>query len=831
MRSLGIRLALTISTVLFLLMMIAGLWLDRQITKSMRSEEMRQAEVHANTLLTSLQTLMLNGQGTLARSWLDRMQGDSGIIDIEILRRNGEEAFTDLNTLEKVNRYLGAPRFERQPTTPRHPARVASGAFEQSLRGKVAVDWSSAGVMTLLMPIEQHAECLACHGYDKNSLRGVLKLSLSTEYAENRIDLMRYRMWAVAVGLVSLLGIAMWLAVRSSVLKPVARLQAALTRAGRGDRDTKLVVRQRDELGEVATEFNRMQEQLIAGEARIRAVMDNVVDAVITLDEKGIIESANKAVRAVFGYSPDELLGRHVKVLMPSLYREGEDQFPNDYLTVEDSHTLGVGREVVGQRKDGKIVPIDLAASEMWLHGQRYFIGIARDITERKEQMAAIKYQALHDGLTDLPNRTLFSDRLHQSILSATREERSLALIIMDLDHFKEINDTLGHHSGDMILQQVAERVRAVLRESDTVARLGGDEFALLLPSADLDDATHIAKKLLAALDRPFDLETRSFRVGASLGVGMFPDHGRDGSTLMKRADMAMYEAKRDKKGFAVYDSAKDQHSSRNLSLMNDLRAAIDDRQLVLYYQPIVNLQSGCVSGVEALLRWRHPRQGLMYPEQFIPMAEQAGLIKVVSLWVLKQAVAQCRAWRQAGVDLDMMINLSGHDLHDGGFAEGVAEILRGVPGDQINRIGFEVAEPAMMSDPPRALETFRALGGLGINLAVDDFGTGYSSVAFLKQVAATALKIDKSFVVALSHNDNDAVIVRSIIELAHNIGLQVVAEGVEDKQSYDMLAAWRCDAVQGYYISQALEPDEFIQWLQQTSWGLGPGSEKAAKE
>ena len=820
MRSLGIRLALVISTVLFLLILIAGLWLDRQITKSMRADEVREAEMHASTLLASLQTLMLNGQGTLARSWLDRMQGESGIIDIEILRRNGEEAFTDLSTVDKVNKYLGTPRFERQPTAPRHKNRVASSAFEQSLRGKLGIDWNSTGVVTLLMPIEQHAECLACHGYDKNSLRGVLKLSLSTEYAEKRIDLMRYRMWIVALSLVSILGLAMWLVLRSSVLKPIVRLQAAISRAGQGDRDTKLVVKQHDELGEVAAEFNRMQQQLIAGEARIRAVMDNVVDAVITIDEKGVIESANKAVSRVFGYLPEELLGRDIKLLIPPLSGDGQRQFLETFLTPEHSRISGVGREIIGQRKDGKIVPIDLAVSEMWLHGRRHFIGIARDITERKEQMAAIKYQALHDGLTDLPNRTLFSDRLHQAILTAAREERSLALIIMDLDHFKEINDTLGHHSGDMILQQVAGRVRAELRESDTVARLGGDEFALLLPSADLDDATHIATKLLTALSRPFELETRSFPVGASLGIGMFPEHGRDGSSLMKRADMAMYEAKRDKTGFAVYDAAKDQFSSHNLSLMGDLHAAIETRQLALYYQPIVNLQTGRVSGAEALVRWRHPRRGLMYPGEFIPLAEQAGLIKAVTLWVLQQVMAQHRIWRQSGIDLDMAINISGYNLHDGSFAESVAEILRA---DNNHQVTFEVAETAMMTDPARALEMLRALEGMGIKLSIDDFGIGYSSIVFLKQVAARVLKIDKSFIIGMSENDSNAVIARSIIELAHNIGLQVVAEGIEDKQTYDILTAWGCDSAQGYYISQALEADEFAGWLRQAPWGSQP--------
>ena len=503
MRSLGIRLALVISAVLSLLMVITGLWLDRQLTDAMRDEEVRQAELHGSTLLASLRTLMLNGQGTLARSWLDRMHGEAGIIDIEVYRRNGKEAFADVSTVQAVNSFLGYPRFERQPTVPEHPQRLDSPSFKQSLGGKVAIDWSEPGQMTLFMPIERNSECLACHGYEDNPLRGVLKLSLSTMDGEQRINAMRYRLWGISAGLVTLLGVAMWLALRLSVLKPIARLRDAITRVGQGDRHTKLAVRQDDELGEVATVFNQMQDQLIAGETRIRAVMDNVVDAVITIDEKGIIESVNPAVRSVFGYPPEELLGHNVNMLMPEPYSEEHDQYLANYLSTGKSRILGVGRELIGRRKDGTVFPMDLAVSEMWLYERRFFIGIARDITERKEQMAAIEYQALHDALTDLPNRTLLSDRLHQAILSAIRGDQLLALIIMDLDHFKEINDTLGHHNGDLILQQVANRVRGVLRESDTVARLGGDEFAVLLPAADIVDATRIAKKLLGSLDRP----------------------------------------------------------------------------------------------------------------------------------------------------------------------------------------------------------------------------------------------------------------------------------------------------------------------------------------
>lgn len=821
MRSLGIRLALVISAVLSLLMLMTGLWLDRQLTDAMREEEVRQAELHGSTLLASLRTLMLNGQGTLARSWLDRMHGEAGIIDIEVYRRNGNEAFADVSTVEAVNNFLGYPRFERQPTVPEHPGRLDSPAFKRSLAGSTTIDWTEPGQMTLFMPIERDTECLACHGYEDNPLRGVLKLSLSTLDSTQRISAMRYRLWGVAAGLVAILGIAMWLALRQSVLKPIARLRDAITRVGEGDRQTKLAVGQQDELGEVAAVFNRMQDQLIAGETRIRAVLDNVVDAVITIDEKGIIESANPAVCSVFGYQPDELLGQNVKVLMPEPYAEEHDQYLANYISTGKSRILGVGREMIGKRKDGTVFPMDLAVSEMWLYGQRFFIGIARDITERKEQMAAIEYQALHDALTDLPNRTLLADRLHQGILSAIRSDEPLALIIMDLDHFKEINDTLGHHNGDLILQKVANRVRGVLRESDTVARLGGDEFAVLLPNADIKDATRIAKKLLDALDRPFELEARSFRIGASLGIALFPEHGRDGAALMKRADVAMYEAKRGKIGFAVYDPAKDQHSLRNLSLMGELRTALDEGQLVLYYQPKVNMQTGRVSGVEALVRWRHPQHGLMYPNDFIPLAEQSGLIKQLTLWVLRRAAAQCHDWAELGIDVSMAVNLSVHNLHDNTFPDEVEAIVRGCSRGQRSNLRFEITETAMMVDPNRALEILNALGAMGIRLSIDDFGTGYSSLAYLKQLPVAELKIDRSFITSMGANDNDAVIVRSTIELAHNIGLRVVAEGVEDKQTYEMLAALSCDSVQGYYISRPMPPEEFTHWLQQPPWGL----------
>ena len=316
-------------------------------------------------------------------------------------------------------------------------------------------------------------------------------------------------------------------------------------------------------------------------------------------------------------------------------------------------------------------------------------------------------------------------------------------------------------------------------------------------------------------------MESQSFRIGASLGIALFPEHGRDGAALMKRADVAMYEAKRNKTGFAVYDPSKDQHSLRNLSLMGELRAALDKEQLVLYYQPKVNVQTGRVSGVEALVRWRHPQHGLMFPNDFIPLSEQAGLIKQVTLWVLREAMKQSRDWELSGIDVSMAVNLSVHNLHDTTFPDEVKNILQGYSSALVTRLRFEITETAMMVDPARALEILNSLGAMGIRLSIDDFGTGYSSLAYLKQLPVAELKIDKSFIMSMEENENDTVIVRSTIELAHNIGLRVVAEGVEDKKTYEMLAALSCDSVQGYYISRPMPPEEFSRWLQQPPWGL----------
>lgn len=440
--------------------------------------------------------------------------------------------------------------------------------------------------------------------------------------------------------------------------------------------------------------------------------------------------------------------------------------------------------------------------------------------TSETHLRAVMEYQILHDSLTGLPNRTLMTDRVEQAILAAQRDHDGFALLIVDLDHFKEINDTLGHHCGDLILQQAADRMQEMIRGSDTVARLGGDEFAFVLPRADSEQALRIAGKLLQTLERPYDLEGVPYTLGASIGISVYPSHGEDVSTLMRRADVAMYAAKRDNRGCVLYSHDLDRDSLQYLSLKNDLVAAIDNDELMLCYQPVVDLQSGRITGVEALARWRHPQRGLLYPDDFIPLAERSGLIRALTLWVMKTALLDSREWSRLGLELRVAVNLSVHNLHDTELPQTVDAIINsGDPGNV--QLRLEITETAIMPGPSHALEVLNHLSARGVRISIDDFGTGYSSLSYLKQLPVDELKIDRSFVSGMIHDTDDAVIVRSTIDLAHNIGLRVVAEGVEDQATWDLLAGMQCDAAQGYYISRPMTADDLVRWLNGSQWGI----------
>jgi len=437
----------------------------------------------------------------------------------------------------------------------------------------------------------------------------------------------------------------------------------------------------------------------------------------------------------------------------------------------------------------------------------------------------ALEHQALHDALTDLPNRVLLNDRLKQCILSSVREKRSLALLIMDLDHFKEINDTLGHQVGDEILIAIGKRLKELLRGSDTIARLGGDEFAIIIPSSDPAHAIQVTHKILNALSKSYNVSGHKLYIGASIGIAMFPQHGNSDTELTQRADIAMYTAKREGSGYSMYDAKLDDTSLSKLELATDLRLALHDRVLEMFYQPKINTDSMQVTGAEALLRWRHPRHGFIPPEQIISLAEHTGLIRPLTYWIIEQAVMQCAIWNRRHYDLTVAINLSVHNLMDDELVSVVKREL--YENDlQPDKLVVEITENVMITDPERAENTLNQLSDMGVSISIDDFGTGFSSLAYLKKLPVNELKVDKSFVIGMLNNENDAVIVRSTIDLARNLGLGVIAEGVEDYRTLEYLQTQGCNTVQGYYISKPIPVTEFEAWLK--AWNSKYSNERS---
>lgn len=432
------------------------------------------------------------------------------------------------------------------------------------------------------------------------------------------------------------------------------------------------------------------------------------------------------------------------------------------------------------------------------------------------ESTLLLEYQALHDSLTNLPNRALLEDRLQQAIHTSTRDSKPFALLVMDLDRFKEVNDSLGHQYGDQLLQQVAMRLQTTLRKSDTVARLGGDEFAVLLIGAEGEHAIQTARVLANALAVEFQLQGRVLEMHASIGIALFPEHGVDDVTLLRRADVAMYVAKRANSNYALYDREQDQDSLRQLMLSGELSRAVEGQQLLLHYQAKVFFNTGQVVGAEALVRWNHPHRGLIPPDEFIPLAERTGLIRDLTQFVLREAIRQCAEWRRAGLEIALAVNLSARDLQEAQLAEQVASYLAeyNVPATSLE---IEITESVIMTDPARALAVLTQLSDRGVNLSIDDFGTGYSSLAYLKKLPVDTLKIDKSFVMNMVQDESDAAIVHSTIDLAHHLGLKVVAEGVETQEVWDMLADLGCDIAQGYFLGRPQAAADFSAWLGQS--------------
>ncbi|APV48961.1 hypothetical protein BWI17_04255 [Betaproteobacteria bacterium GR16-43] len=431
-----------------------------------------------------------------------------------------------------------------------------------------------------------------------------------------------------------------------------------------------------------------------------------------------------------------------------------------------------------------------------------------------KSREAEILRLAYEDGLTALPNRAMFHVQLEQAILTARRAGEPLTVMLLDLDRFKAINDTLGHPVGDQVLREVALRVRSVLRESDIVSRLGGDEFAVLLASGDSERAPQVAAKVLKALEKRIVIDGQSMDLGASIGLATFPQHGEDGAALVRAADVAMYVAKRNMGSVATYDPGHDERRREHLTMLGELRSAVENDELVLHYQPKMTLATMKVGAVEALVRWDHPVRGFVPPGEFIPFAEQTGYISAITYWVLRRAVKQCGEWHRKGLQLRVSVNISARDLRSGeSLVLAITEALRAeeVPA---SLLCLEITESGLMDDPASAQATLRRIRDLGVAMSIDDYGTGYSSLAYIKQLPVNELKIDRTFVSGMEVDGRNAAIVRSTIELGHNLGLLVVAEGVETDHELVELKRFGCDVAQGYRFARPMPSGGLEAWL-----------------
>jgi diguanylate cyclase (GGDEF)-like protein len=423
-------------------------------------------------------------------------------------------------------------------------------------------------------------------------------------------------------------------------------------------------------------------------------------------------------------------------------------------------------------------------------------------------------HEAAHDSLTGLVNRVRFYDVLQQAIHVAGQEERSLAVLFIDLDGFKEVNDAFGPQCGDQILKHAAERLQRLVPGTDTVARMGGDEFALLIgegPAADV--AVTVAQRVHKALESPFQLNRSRVEVSASVGFALFPAHGSDADSLVQRAEAAMAAAKRTQEGYASYNAGLTLDNPRRLMLMTELRRAVEAGELELYYQPKAGIKSGIVTSAEALVRWTHPEHGRISPQEFIPLAERTRLIRPLSDWVLRTAVRQLAEWRDAGIDIGLSVNISARDLANEELVV-MLKTLFGSHGGEPGRLTLEITESSVMSDAARSLDMLKKLNAMQLRLSIDDFGTGYSSLAYLSRLPVQEMKIDKTFVCGMTASRNDRLIVNAAVDLGHSLGLEVVAEGVEDRDTLELLRAEGCDMAQGFLISQPLPAARFLQWL-----------------
>jgi diguanylate cyclase (GGDEF)-like protein/PAS domain S-box-containing protein len=547
----------------------------------------------------------------------------------------------------------------------------------------------------------------------------------------------------------------------------------------------------------------------------IQIMMDSTAEAICGVNSQGVCIFGNPSLAKILGYqNVNELIGKNISDIARHEDSDGNNASNTSYpiiMAIKNGEKLQSDKSYF-LRKDDSVIPV-----EFWTHPilkEGLVTGSVItffDITERRTHQDALEFQAGHDSLTSLPNRRILHQKLSTMIAS---DQSTFMLMLIDLDRFKEVNDSLGHQAGDNLLKLLAERLNTWADDISFVCRLGGDEFAITISDvSDNDDAKLLAQNVVDLIKQPFDISGIRIQVGASVGIARYPTHGSTSIELLRCADVAMYAAKSNGSMKEVYDAAKDAHSAEHLSLMSDLHVAIEENQLILHFQPKVNLQTSHVIGFEALIRWQHPLRGLIPPNEFIPGIELTSLIRPFTQWVIDNALAECKKWHENGSNATVAVNVSTRNLLDLELPNQISELLSkyNLPAHFLE---LEITESAIMADPVRSMEVLQEIRSQGVLISIDDFGTGYSSLEYLQKLPITSIKIDQSFIKQMNVDDGVASIVNSVINLAHSLKLEVVAEGVEDEITLKTLTQYGCDIAQGYFISRPMPNDQVKTWL-----------------
>ena len=566
------------------------------------------------------------------------------------------------------------------------------------------------------------------------------------------------------------------------------------------------------------------ESNLRSSEALLNSIVNTAADGIIVIDDAGRIEFVNAAVERLFGWKPLELIGKNVDCLIMAGRRTRtprEEALPDNDAR-HKVRLMGLNRELRVQRKNGSTFAAEFTLNEMRVDGRLKYTGILRDVGDRKRAEERIRQLAHYDDLTGLPNRVLFSQLLEQALSESKYSNKQVAVLFIDLDRFKLINDTLSHDSGDEVLQMVARRLTESVPRRDTIARFGGDEFVVLMRDCSIPtDAADTAQKLLNAIARPVPLDEQEFHLTASIGIATFPNDGQSAQTILKNADVAMYRAKEHgKNNFQFYSSQMNLHSFERLVLERFLRRALEQEEFRLYYQPKIDLVTGAVTGMEALLRWIHPGMGMIAPTKFIPLAEETGLIVPIGAWVLRTACAQIRTWQLQGLPpLRVAVNLSARQFAHDDLHASIVRVLEET-GLAPQLLELEITESLTMDNPEHAAALLKKLKALGIRLAIDDFGTGYSSLGYLKRFPIDNVKIDRSFIMDIPDDEDDVAITQAVIAMAHSLRLKVIAEGVETEAHLAFLREHGCDEAQGYLFGAPMPAEDFVRLMLQRDDG-----------